>query len=212
MTPSRRRRSEPRNEQEPLAAAGAEEEDEEYVTEGARESWPRTQLPHPSLRGPPPSSGASPSGPSMSGARASPTGRKLADLAISGASGTCASACCWCPPPMCPFLRRGRSSSAADGDWLLGAGLLALDRAGDSPRTTPSSAEKNPCFFSMGSMPQTPSPSQTCPLPIACTNSVKQAARWRDRNVNYIPSRTRAVTTATPLHSTPLRALRRRAI
>jgi len=44
---------------------------------------------------------------------------------------------------------RRRRSSEDIGDELL-AGLLARERAGDSPRTTSSlSAEKNPCFRSI---------------------------------------------------------------
>ncbi|RWV95376.1 hypothetical protein GW17_00042007 [Ensete ventricosum] len=143
MTPSRRRRSERRNEEDALPA-------DEEVTDGARESWPLTQRPHPSFVGAPSSSPEPPpSGPSMSGASVS---RKLTDLATSAAGSGGSDSDRWRP---WPFLLRGANSGGASaaGDRPLPV-LFSRDpdrgRAGDSPRTTSSlSAEKNPCFFSM---------------------------------------------------------------
>ena len=111
------------------------QEDEEEETEGALASGPFIHWPHlPSPREEswPPSV---PSGPSLSGERAS-AGLRLPDLAMKSSGGGA-----WC------FLRR--RSSEDMGDALL-AGLLARDRAGERPRTTSSlSAEKNPCFRSI---------------------------------------------------------------
>lgn len=141
MTPRRRRRSERRNEVDALAAAEGK-----YVTEGARDSWSRTQRPHPSFLGQAPTSASPPSsGPSMRGARVS---RKLTDLATSAAASGGSVSDEWRP---WAFLRRGRSIAAASatGDWPLPE-LLSRNRAGDNPRTTSSfRADKKPCSFSM---------------------------------------------------------------
>lgn len=178
ITPSKSRRSEVRNEQ-PVAAAAEEE-----VTEGVRESWPRTQWPHPSLLWLPTSSGASPSGPSINGDSASPTGRKLDDLAIIGASASACTNAWWgCLSLPCPFRRRGLIRIALEEDSLFAAGLFVLRRAGDSPRTTSSSVEKNPCFFSMEST------RFVAPTPPAANLPTKRR-RWKDGNARFILSRT----------------------
>ena len=149
MTPRRRRRSDRRKEApDPPGPVAAE------AMDGVRVRWPRTQFPNPSRRPESSASGSpaarrSASGPSMSGASASPPGRRLPERAMSCSPRYCCSTFSGGGCGGADDLRR-RGISILAGDALrAGAGDLPLDRAGDSPRTTSSlSAAKNPCFLS----------------------------------------------------------------
>ena len=112
-----------------------------YAMDGALESCPLIHCPSADpTRFESPTSPPSESGPSMSGASASPSGLRLPDLAISASGGA---ARLW------PLFFRRRSPEMGDADLAL-AGLLPLDLDGERPRTTSSfRAEKKPCFFSI---------------------------------------------------------------
>jgi hypothetical protein len=130
MTPRRRRRSERRNDPSPAPAA----------ISGARARWPRTHCPNPSRRpdSSPDASSSATSGPSMSGARASPPGRRLPEWGTnwSGAYGASSS---------------GASASASAAVLRArGSSDFPRDLAGERPRiTSPLSAEKNPRLLSL---------------------------------------------------------------
>lgn len=123
--------------------------------EGARENCPFIQWPHLSFRQSP-SAEAGSRGPSMSGASASPEGRRLPDLEMSG-SGKFWTSICWA---LLFLLRRRRRPVMGEA---LREGLRGLDLAGERPLTTSSfRAEKKPCFFSI---------SQTAGQPAEAENS-----------------------------------------